>query len=64
MYFIQLEVNVPLHASVSICVFDVLEMLRMQELVVLQGYGSRFAIDMECKRNFEEVVDGYDSGAG
>ena len=60
---VHFEINVSLHASVPIRVFGVLQMLRVQQLVMLQGYESRFAIDMEGERSFREAVDGYESWA-
>jgi hypothetical protein len=60
---VQFEINVSLHASVPIRVFGVVQMLRVQQLVMLQGYKSRFAIHMEGKRSFREAVDGYESWA-
>ena len=63
VYNVDFEVNVSLQASVRPCVSDMVEMLRVQQLVMLQGYGSRFAIDMEGKRGFQEAVDGYESWA-
>jgi hypothetical protein len=60
---VHFEINVSLHAFVPIRVFGVVQMLRVQQLVMLQGYESRFAIDMESKRSFREAVDGYESWA-
>ena len=61
--YVYSEIDVSLHTSVPVRVSDLVEMLRLHQLVVLQRYGSRFAIDVEGRRSFREAVDSDESWA-